>query len=233
MAQQGMVLPVGQVLQPQRRFQQVPRYLVIFGLLALLLLAVGASATVRFPVRETINQISQIGQSVPQQPVAPVAVSLIKGTVNGVWGDPFEIKSLMDLPPSLPAGPGFYRQTSYGVASGMSSVQATDLAKRIFGQIDTSVQVSAGMAIAFSDPNVIFISFSMGDGNHGFISPEVLSINGGKSWYVVPSVDPRPWQSSLDVFVSVDQTTVTLYSADPCCVAPTYRKMALQRESLP
>lgn len=235
---------------------QVPWNLAGLFLVLLLLLAVETSVpSVMFPLGETSNPVAVSQQSAGQseQRVTVVAVPITECTewpkIQVMWSEPFPINSLTDLPPSLPAGKGFYRETPDGIANGHSSKEAEAYFRKIlpcFGPFDTTlvpVEAIAGIARDPANPGVVLAGFHKGyvnpnsrvgerDGEaYGFL---FLSIDRERSWYEIFSFVPEPWRNSLvDVRVAKDENKLILLARDPYFVAPMWRKATLSLKDLP
>lgn len=184
---------------------------------------------------ETDLVVSRAPGPEPQTaPVAAVAKEWPKVEVQ--WSEPFLINSLADLPPSLPAGKGFYRETPEGIGSAGSSDEAFVFAQKILGISTPSniTPVIAGIARDPTNPNVVFAGISVSHKDPGQIR-FFLSIDGEKTWNEVSIIYPdRPLTGgSFDVRVERKGDSMILYARDPDFVAPMWRKATLSLKGLP
>ena len=222
------------------------------------------------PLQE-LTEVQRAAQVVPQQPVVepivrsenppaethsvsaqnepeaePGAGAIVPTTwplVQVEWLDPFPINSLTDLPPSLPAGKGFYRETPEGVGNAGSSEEAYAFAQKIFGVLTppNTTPVLAGVARDFSNPNIVFAGISVTkDLSRGFPLRDpiqdylFLSVDGEKTWVEIYLIHPDdPMGGTLDVRVAHNGNIVILFARDREFVAPMWRKAVVSLEDLP
>lgn len=213
--------------------------LILSAVVVLVLTAISREDTSFTGVKVQEQPVAASADSIVQQepetvPVAPVVKEWPKVEVR--WSEPFLISSLQDLPPSLPAGKGFYRETPDGIGSAGSSDEAFAFAQKIL-DIATPpnlTPVIAGVARDAAYPNAVLTGFmvsSKGDPGQGYL---FLSTDGEKTWTEISRIHPtRRWETHLDVRVVVEGDTVTLFARDPDFVAPMWRKATLSLKGLP
>jgi hypothetical protein len=194
-----------------------------------------------------INQPFDSAQGKPAQ-TAPVVVPMKEWPkVQVVWSEPFLIKSLADLPPSLPAGKGFYRETPNAIADGSGSPEALKFALDVLPQWRgvSGTSALAGVAQDPADPRVMLAAIDVVHAvqkSKNILDVEIrihnyllLSLNSGESWYDLPQFSSRTAGITIsrDVRVVKEGSSVVVYNRDLDFVAPMWRRAVLPLTSLP
>ena len=253
---------------PQQVFLLAVAALLALGLFVAALNKTAAIQAPSFVPLQELTEVQRAAQVIPQQPVVepivrsenppaethsvsaqnepeaePGAGAIVPTTwpfVQVEWSEPFLINSLADLPPSLPAGKGFVRETSNGVMNARSTPEAQAYLQKILPQLFASDlkrwPVMAGIARDPTHPNVVAAGFwamhsnsELRNGERGeFYGFLFLSIDGEKSWYEISSFISDPWANALiDIRVAKEEERIVLYARDPNRVEPIWRKAIL------
>ncbi|MBI4138440.1 MAG: hypothetical protein HY482_02545 [Candidatus Wildermuthbacteria bacterium] len=176
-----------------------------------------------------VGPVAPIYTPIPTIPPEPVITPL-----KVEWSEPFYVKSIADLPPTLPAGKGFVRDGLGHPYNPRSSPEAMAYLQKIKPALfvpDISPYdgrpslvlwaVTAGKAQDPANPNVILAGFSvhhfknnMKVGDRVELSDFLfLSTNGGESWYQITPFTSSPGYPP-DIWVTQQEKNIVIILYD-------------------